>query len=117
MAVRYFIKYFDTIGIEHKLNIYDDAYVGDALQVDGNVTLTYADTDNVLEAIRGQGLSVELEANKDLTFNNTPLSCPTNTSNVTITTTGGTGALEYRITGPVASATAYQASNIFTGFK
>jgi len=58
-----------------------------------------------------------LDPPTDLTFNNTPLSCPTNTSNVTITTTGGTGALEYRIIGPVASATAYQASNIFTGLS
>jgi len=59
MAVRYFIKYFDVVDIEHKLNIYDDNYVGEALQVDGSIILTYSETDDNLEAIRGQGLSVE----------------------------------------------------------
>jgi hypothetical protein len=70
MALRYFLRYFDVIDIEHRLDIYDDDFVGDALQVDGNVTLTYSETDNPLEAIRGQGLRVELEANTELTFNN-----------------------------------------------
>ena len=69
MAVRYFIKYFDVVDIEHKLNIYDDNYVGEALQVDGSIILTYSETDDNLEAIRGQGLNVELEANTNLTFN------------------------------------------------
>ena len=52
----------------------------------------------------------------DLTFSNTPLTCPSLTSTVTITgTTGGTGALEYQIVSPAAYATAYQSSNVFTG--
>ena len=59
MAIRYFIKYFDIEDIEHRLNIYDDDYTGDAVQVDGRVFLTYAETDNPLEAIRGQGLRVD----------------------------------------------------------
>lgn len=69
MAVKYFIRYFDVIGIEHKLDIYDDSYNDQPIQVDGNITLTYSDTDNSLEAIRGKGLSVELEADANLTFN------------------------------------------------
>ena len=68
MAVKYYIRYFDIIGIEHRLDIFDDTYEDEAIQVDGNVTLTYSDTDDSLEAIRGQGLRVELEANTDLTF-------------------------------------------------
>ncbi|PKQ45250.1 beta strand repeat-containing protein, partial [Confluentibacter flavum] len=52
----------------------------------------------------------------NMSFSNSPLSCPSNTTDVTITSvTGGTGALEYQIIAPSASATAYQASNIFTG--
>ena len=69
MAIKYFIRYFDIKGIEHRLNLYDDTFEDEAIQVDGQITLTYADTDNSLEAIRGQGLSVQLEANQDLTFN------------------------------------------------
>jgi len=68
MAVKYFIKYFDVVDVEHRLNIYDDNYVGDSIQVDGDVMLDYSETDDPLEAIRGQGLRVELEANQDLTF-------------------------------------------------
>ena len=70
MAVKYFIKYFDVIGVEHRLDIYDDTYTDTPIQVDGNIKLTYSETDDNLEAIRGQGLSVELEANKELTFDN-----------------------------------------------
>lgn len=69
MAVRYFIRYFDVVGVEHLLNIYDDTYELEAIQIDGNVNLTYSETDSSLEAIRGQGLSVELEADTTLTFN------------------------------------------------
>src|SRR5690606_16032357 len=51
----------------------------------------------------------------DLTFDNTALTCPLNTSTVTITgTTGGFGTLEYQITAPAAAATPYQTSNVFT---
>jgi hypothetical protein len=69
MALRYFLKYFDVVDIEHRLNIYDDDFTGDSLQIDGNVILTYSETDDPLEAIRGQGLRVELEADTQLTFN------------------------------------------------
>ncbi|WP_445955609.1 hypothetical protein, partial [Yeosuana sp.] len=52
----------------------------------------------------------------DLTFSSSALTCPTNTSTVTITgTTGGFGALQYQIIAPAGSATAYQSSNIFSG--
>uniref|UniRef100_UPI0040487673 T9SS type B sorting domain-containing protein n=1 Tax=Mariniflexile sp. TaxID=1979402 RepID=UPI0040487673 len=52
----------------------------------------------------------------DLTFSNTALSCPANTSTVTISsTTGGRLPLQYQITAPAASATAYQSSNVFSG--
>nr|WP_321235019.1 T9SS type B sorting domain-containing protein [uncultured Psychroserpens sp.] len=54
----------------------------------------------------------------DLTFSNTPITCPTNTTTVTITgTTGGTGVLEYQIIAPAASATVYQTSTVFSGLE
>ena len=54
----------------------------------------------------------------DLDFDNSPITCPTNTSTVTITgTTGGTGILEYQIIAPAASATVYQTSNMFSGLE
>jgi gliding motility-associated-like protein len=54
----------------------------------------------------------------DLTFDNSPVTCPTNTTTVTITgTTGGTGVLEYQIIAPAAAATPYQTSNVFSGLE
>ena len=52
----------------------------------------------------------------DLMFSNTPLSCPSNTTAITITgTTGGIGVLEYQIIAPASEATPYQTSNVFAG--
>lgn len=57
-----------------------------------------------------------LDPPTDLTFDNTPLSCPSNITDITITSvTGGTGTIQYQIIAPAASATAYQTSNIFIG--
>jgi len=57
-----------------------------------------------------------LDPPTDLTFSNTPLTCPSNTTTVTITgTTGGVPPLEYRIIAPAAAVTPYQTSTTFTG--
>lgn len=49
----------------------------------------------------------------NITFASTPLSCPANTSNVTLTVTGGTLPLSYQIVSPFIGA--IQASNVFNG--
>ncbi|NNC45320.1 MAG: chromophore lyase, partial [Winogradskyella sp.] len=57
-----------------------------------------------------------LDPPTDLTFSHTPVSCPSNTTDITITnTTGGTPPLEYQIVAPAAFATPYQTSNSFNG--
>ncbi|OIQ30886.1 MAG: chromophore lyase [Bacteroidetes bacterium MedPE-SWsnd-G2] len=54
----------------------------------------------------------------DLTFNTSPITCPSNTATVTIASvTGGTGVLEYQIIAPASYATAYQISNAFPGLE
>ncbi|WP_225036486.1 T9SS type B sorting domain-containing protein [Winogradskyella sp. SM1960] len=54
----------------------------------------------------------------DLIFDNSPVTCPTNTSTISITgTTGGIGILEYQITAPASAATAYQTSTDFSGLE
>lgn len=54
----------------------------------------------------------------DIEIENTPIACPSYTTTVTITSvTGGTGAIEYQIIAPAAAATAYQASNVFSGLE
>lgn len=57
-----------TDGIEHGLTIDVPDYEGDAVQIGGKVILNNSDTDSNLEAIRGQALTVELEADVNLTF-------------------------------------------------
>jgi gliding motility-associated-like protein len=81
----------------------------------GVYTITIQDT-NTCTAITNE-ISIEpLNPPTDLTFDNTPVTCPTNTTTVTITgTTGGTGVLEYQIIAPSANTTPYQTSNIFSG--
>lgn len=54
----------------------------------------------------------------DMDFSSTALSCPTLTSDVTITSvSGGTHPLEYQITAPSSAVTAYQNSNVFSGLS
>ncbi len=54
----------------------------------------------------------------DLDFASTAVSCPSITSDVTITgTTGGTPALEYQIIAPSGASTPYQNSNVFIGLS
>ncbi len=58
----------------------------------------------------------QLDPPIDLMFSNSPLSCPTNTTTVTITgTTGGVPPLEYQITAPATAVTPYQSSTVFSG--
>ncbi|MGS2726237.1 T9SS type B sorting domain-containing protein [Psychroserpens sp. BH13MA-6] len=59
-----------------------------------------------------------LDPPTDITFDSSPVTCPSNTSDVTITgVTGGTTPLEYQIIAPSAYATAYQTSNVFAGLE
>ena len=47
-------------------------------------------------------------------INQTPVTCPSNTANLSIdNVNGGTGVIEYQIIAPAASATPYQTSNTF----
>jgi len=68
MAQKYSIIYNDVVNVEHELQIYDDDYASSVIDILGRVYLDYSRADDHLEAIRGQGLRVELEADADLTF-------------------------------------------------
>ncbi|HEX9826848.1 MAG TPA: chromophore lyase, partial [Flavobacteriaceae bacterium] len=83
--------------------------------MDGTYTITIMDASGC--TFIAAPITIDsLDPPTDMTFSSTPLTCPSNTSTVTITsTTGGTGTLEYQIVAPAASATAYQSSNVFSG--
>lgn len=83
----------------------------------GTYTITIKDA-NDCTSVTNDVTIEPLDPPTDLTFENSPITCPSNTSTVTITSaTGGTGVLEYQIIAPVANATVYQTSNEFTGLE
>lgn len=81
----------------------------------GNYTVIVKDNSGCTTAM--DDISIEaLNPPTDLSFDNSPITCPTNQTTVSITnTTGGTGTLEYQITAPASAATAYQTSTSFPG--
>ncbi|GAA3604313.1 hypothetical protein GCM10022396_21940 [Flavivirga amylovorans] len=82
---------------------------------DGSYTVTIRDANGCTFTAPAIDIN-PLDPPTNLTFSNTPLTCPTNESDVTITnTTGGVGTLEYRITAPAAAITGYQSSTTFSG--
>ncbi len=83
--------------------------------VNGTYTVTIRDA-SACTFITAPAIIAPLNPPTDLTFSNTPLSCPTLTSDVTITgTSGGILPLEYQIIAPAGATTPYQSSNIFSG--
>ncbi len=83
----------------------------------GTYTITIRDA-NACTSITNEITIDPLNPPTDLEFDNSPITCPTNTTTVTITgTTGGTGTLEYQIIAPSSAVTAYQTSNIFSGLE
>ncbi|MDO5969036.1 T9SS type B sorting domain-containing protein [Flavivirga aquimarina] len=82
---------------------------------DGTYTVTIRDANNCT-FVAPPIIIDPLDPPTDLTFSSTALTCPLNTSDVTITgTTGGVGTLEYQIIAPAGSATPYQTSTTFSG--
>ncbi|MBO6606391.1 T9SS type B sorting domain-containing protein [Psychroserpens sp.] len=83
----------------------------------GTYTVTIQDA-NLCTAVTNDVVIDPLDPPTDMTFDNSPVTCPTNTSDVTITSvTGGTAPLEYQIIAPATYITTYQSSNVFTGLE
>jgi gliding motility-associated-like protein len=83
----------------------------------GTYAITIQDA-NDCTAITNEIIVEALNPPTDLEFDIATVTCPSNTTTVTITTTvGGTGILEYQIIAPTASATAYQTGTTFTGVE
>ena len=68
MAEKYNISYFDPEGVMHECVIDVPDYIGQVQDIRGYVVLERPEVDDVLEAIRGSVLTINLKANKDLTF-------------------------------------------------
>ena len=81
----------------------------------GTYTVTIQDTSGC--AFITNSITIDtLDSPTDLMFDQSPITCPSSTSTITITgVTGGTGVLEYQIIAPAGSATSYQTTNVFSG--
>ncbi len=66
--IKYYIEYNDSVNVLHRFELYDPNYFESYIEVQGYVTMDYGQVDENLEAIRGQGLRVNLEANANLTY-------------------------------------------------
>ncbi len=83
----------------------------------GTYNITIRDANNCTSVTNDITIDA-LNPPTDLQFDSSPVTCPTNTSTITITgVTGGTGILEYQIIAPTAAATTSQTSNIFLGLE
>jgi large repetitive protein len=78
----------------------------------GTYTITVRDASNCTFVTNSVTLG-PLNPPTDLNLTSTAITCPANTSNVTLTTVGSNPPYSYQITAPVASATPYQATNVF----
>jgi hypothetical protein len=68
MALKYWFEFTDIKTIIHRVEILSSDFNGESTQIFGSCYLEYSETDDTLEAIRGSGLKIDLEANSDLTF-------------------------------------------------
>ncbi|TBN04664.1 T9SS type B sorting domain-containing protein [Hyunsoonleella flava] len=82
----------------------------------GTYTVTVRDA-NVCTFVSAPIIIDALTPPTDLDFSSTAITCPANTSDVTITATGGLSPLEYQIIAPASAATAYQPLNVFAGLS
>ncbi len=83
----------------------------------GTYTVTIQDA-NSCTSVTNDFTIAPLNPPTDLTFDNTPITCPSNTTTLTVASViGGTGTMEYQIIAPTSSATPYQMSNEFSGLE
>lgn len=68
MALKYWFEFTDIREIVHRVEISNTAFTGASSQIYGSCSLEVSETKDTLDAIRGSGLQIEIEANSNLTF-------------------------------------------------
>lgn len=66
--LKYYLQYKNLVNDEYLLGIYAKNYSGTPKEVNGNITIDKGSVKDHLDSIRGTGLSVQLEASKELNF-------------------------------------------------
>jgi len=67
-SLKYWFEFTDVQRVLHRVEISQSGFTDLPLQIFGTCLLEYSETKDTLEAIRGSGLKIDLEANSDLTF-------------------------------------------------
>lgn len=80
--------------------------------IEGNYTITIQDANGCTINLDALIIS-PLDPPTDLNFSSTAITCPTNTSDITVIAVNGVSPFEYRIIAPTSSVTPYQTSNVF----
>lgn len=68
LNLRYFFQYKNIVGDEYICRMYKKQYTGESLEIHGTATIEKSPAKDHLDPIRGTGLSLELEANLNLTL-------------------------------------------------
>jgi hypothetical protein len=68
LGLKYYLEYKNIIGDLYRCDIFKKEYSGNSLQIFGSVSLEKGSVTTLLDPIRGSGISLELEATKELTL-------------------------------------------------
>ena len=68
MALKYFIDFDDIEDINHRVEISNDDYVGDPIEITGNIIYSYPEINDILQPVRGSGLTLDLDASINQNF-------------------------------------------------
>lgn len=66
--LKYFLKFKDVKNILHEVFIYENDFIDFATEVKGRCSIKYSETEDILESIKGMGMTIELEASDSLNF-------------------------------------------------
>lgn len=66
--LKYYVEWADFENVDYSVRIYQKAYTGTSNQISGYAVLKYGSVKENLEAIRGNGLDLSLNASNDLTL-------------------------------------------------
>jgi hypothetical protein len=68
LGLKYYLEYVNIIGDKYLCNIFKKNYTGLSSEIFGSISIEKGTAKDHLDPIRGTGLTLELEANKDLTL-------------------------------------------------
>jgi len=68
IKLKYFFQYFNIVNDEYRFEIYQVGFTGEKTEIYGRATIEKGGSKNHLDAVRGTSVSIELEANENLTL-------------------------------------------------